>query len=302
MRIFKFLIALFLLPVCLYAQQEKIVTVDYVTAELVRSIRRASAEKILLTTDKQIYVAGEVLRLKALLTDAVNNKLTLKTKLLYADLVDDNDSIYARVLLNAGDLKTSGHMVLDNFLTTGFYWVRAYTRSMITANPENIGIVPIYIFNKAGAAPVKKDMHQPVETGNKININIFPEGGHLISGTDNMVALQAINNAGKPLTITGIIKNAKGATIAKFSTNNNGLAKFTISPSWYGSYGVFVQQGDTYDSITSLPKVNLFAAQLAVQQQEVAAWSEVSQAMAIAGQQIQSALNIPLARVFSSVI
>lgn len=264
---FKLLIALFLFPLFVTAQQEKELTIDSVAAELVRSIQQDASEKILLTTDKEIYVAGETLRIKALPVNTVNNKITRKNKVLYTDLVDDKDSVFAQMLLNAGDVKTSGHIVLDNFLPTGFYWVRAYTKNMSAANAENMSVIPVYILNEPGSITAKKDIKQPVETNKQVAITIFPEGGNLISGIDNVVALQAVNNLGKPLVLTGIVKDAKGAVVTKFSTSDRGLAKLIISPAWYGNYGVFVQHGDSYDSITSLPKVNLFAGQLSVMEQ-----------------------------------
>src|SRR5215471_17599570 len=143
-------ISLFLIlltPLFTIAQDNGRSDIDSIAGRLIRNLRSNPKEKILLQTDRQVYGAGETVWFKAYLVDSLNSRLTSKSKILFVDLVDDKDSLLTQLLLHADRLKTDGAIVLNDSLSEGYYWLRAYTRKMIDENVGNIVLQPVYVVN-----------------------------------------------------------------------------------------------------------------------------------------------------------
>jgi hypothetical protein len=259
----------FLFPFYVFAQNSH-PPLDSIAGQLINNLRSRSPEKIVMQTDKSVYSAGETIWFRAYILDSLSNRLKDRSKILYVDLVNDKDSVEQQLLFDAGHFQTNGSVSLDDSLQTGYYWVRAYTKKILEQNVNNIGLLPLYVFNIHNNNPQQRKVqrkNEAVQTDAVPIVDIYPEGGELISGIDCVVALRVHDKKGNPLSVAGYVKNSKGDIDAKFSTDKNGLAKFSFSPVWYRKYGIFIQNHDRYDSIAALPRVNLYAAQIAVVQQ-----------------------------------
>src|SRR5439155_21865752 len=135
----------------------------------------------------------------------------------------------------------------------GYCWLRAYTKKMITENPDDFAVLPLYVVNNK----MKNDLSNSFNSSSAIteikpSLDIYPEGGWLISGTSSVVAFKAHDQNGNPLLVSGVVKDNRDTIVARFSTNNKGLGKFSFSPTWFGEYKVYIQNKDRYDSITML--------------------------------------------------
>ncbi|HXL57886.1 MAG TPA: hypothetical protein VN958_16605, partial [Chitinophagaceae bacterium] len=271
MKLLKNLLLVFILiPVFCFAQDKGLSDIDSIAGRLIKNLRSDFSEKILLQTNKQVYGAGETIWFKAFLIDSLNNRLTDKNKILFVDLVDDKDSLIAQVLLQADKLKTNGAIGLSDSSYEGYYWLRAYTRKMINKNINTISVQPVYIVNpkkKNGSSFSEADNNAEVAKDIQPVLDIYPEGGALISGTNSTVAVKAHDQKGNPVIVSGLIKDTRDTVVARFSTNDKGLAKFSFSPTWFGKYRLYIQNKDKYDSIAVLPHVNPYAAQLSVTEQ-----------------------------------
>lgn len=76
-----------------------------------------------------------------------------------------------------------------------------------------------------------------------IDLQFLPEGGDLIAGFNNKVAVRAIYPDGSPATLSGKI-NQEGQEIT-FETNDSGLASFSINPTSTEDIPVTVTVGET---------------------------------------------------------
>ncbi len=251
-----------------YAQDNAVFSVNNVAGKLIDHLHSASHEKILVQTNRQVYDAGGVIFFKAFIVDSLSGKMTAASKLLFADLVDNKDSVLSRVILDAQKFQTNGSFKLPDTLTHGYYWLRAYTENMINGNTNNIGLLPVYILNPQ-KADIPGNFSDVDHNGagvvpSKIILNIYPEGGAVISGTSSIVGVKVNDESGKPLAVSGIVKDKRNIAVANFTTNAAGLAKFEFSPAWYGRYSVFIGNNEKYDSVAQLPPVNLFAARVSV--------------------------------------
>jgi len=265
-----FLFVFILIPGFCVAQDKGLLDIDSIAGRLIKNLRSDFREKILLQTNKQVYGAGETIWFKAFLIDSLNNRLTDKSKILFVDLVDDKDSLIAQVLLQADKLQTNGAIALSDSSYEGYYWLRAYTRKMINKNINTISVQPVYVVNpkkKNGSAFSEVDNNAEAAKDIQPVLDIYPEGGSLISGTNSTVAIKAYDQKGNPVIVSGLIKDKRDTIIARFSTNDKGLAKFSFLPTWFGKYRLYIQNKDKYDSIAVLPHINPYAAQLSVTEQ-----------------------------------
>lgn len=267
MKLSVILFLLFFASVC-NAQNDAGAGIDSLAGQLVKCIRSNNKEKVMLNTDRRMYTAGETIYFKAYLTDKLRNHLQTAPKKLYVDLVDKEDKVVAHLLLNAAALKTNGDFKLNDTLSEGFYWLRAYTKKMIDENGEGMSVEPVYVVNANKKGTVNNvTVKQASGSVTKPVIELFPEGGAIISGITTAVGLKITDAYGFPLNVKGYIKQPKDTSVIPFVTNEKGLGKFIFSPNWYSKYSVYIQTPSGYDSVKQLPVVNPFSAQLAVTQQ-----------------------------------
>lgn len=74
------------------------------------------------------------------------------------------------------------------------------------------------------------------------DIQFLPEGGDLIQGFPNKVAVRAISPSGHPIALSGTL--ALDSENVSFSTNERGLGQFTFTPQAGQSYTAVVNRGD----------------------------------------------------------
>ncbi|MBE9582827.1 hypothetical protein IM792_00050 [Mucilaginibacter sp. JRF] len=85
-------------------------------------------------TDKNIYVPGEIIWLKAYLT----GDTTLQNEVLYVRLVDQNNQPVMKKEFAMYDVRAHGNITLPDDLTEGKYRLYAYTDKMINFSPREV--------------------------------------------------------------------------------------------------------------------------------------------------------------------
>ncbi|HEX8515455.1 MAG TPA: MG2 domain-containing protein [Bacteroidia bacterium] len=65
---------------------------------------------------------------------------------------------------------------------------------------------------------------------NNIKLQLFPEGGDLVSGLESRVAFRALNEFNKPADIEGIIVDDNGTRVSGFSSFHQGMGSFKFIP------------------------------------------------------------------------
>ena len=173
-----FIVVVFFIPANLHAQNASGNT-DSIAYIFKSFIQGSEQEKIILQTDRNLYIAGEKIWFKAFTINAATNKIIRTDKNLFTDLVDDKDSVIGKLILNNRDINTSGAFTLPDSLKTGFYWLRAYTANILAQDTESIFVQPIYILNK-GLQDANSYNRQYTNAANKSRniapvIYFFPE-------------------------------------------------------------------------------------------------------------------------------
>lgn len=255
-----FILALLLNSSALFCQENKVDALDSFSGALVKRLRNTQGEKAYLTTDKTLYTTGEAIWFRAFLLQAIAEKISTKSSRLFVDLVDKADSVLARQVLNAREQQTTGRLLLPDTLATGTYWLRAYTPLIIQTSPKAAAVFPVYVFNPAESTPSRATAKDQVAG---FGIDMFPEGGTLMTGISTTIGFYVHDEVGNPLSLPGVIKDNRDTTVALFTTNQFGLAKAEFFPAYFRKYKAMVSYNGKEYSFP-LPAFNRFAGQLAV--------------------------------------
>ena len=192
-----------------------------------------------LHTNKSVFFAGEELWYTAYGFDRVESKISPKNHTLLVSLyADNNESIVSSMLLlNEGNV--SGSFILKPTLTSGTYYLKAHRPSMNALNEDESFVLPIHIIN-----PEDHETTIAESTNKALDIQVLPEGGHLVSGISNTCGIKILNADGKGMPFRSIqLKDQNGNTlISNVKTNHLGMGKFSFIPSSNKKYSIVVDQ------------------------------------------------------------
>lgn len=97
--------------------------------------------------------------------------------------------------------------------------------------PENLhsndGLINVTIPFEGTVESISRSI--PI-TLKKIKIDFFPEGGDMLAGFKNNLAIKAVNEFGKPADVDGEILDSEGNRICSFSTFHNGMGNTEFTP------------------------------------------------------------------------
>ena len=244
--------------------QDNYKILDSLSANLISNIRLHEKEKTFLITDKRIYASGDNIWYRGFLLKSVSEKVSTKSKNVFVELVDEKDSIISRQLLNARMQQLNGRIHLSTSLNSGYYWLRVFTGEMAMYNPTNSNTTCLYIVNPATGNSSTTD--KKVAKGGAVNMQFFPEGGSIISGSNAVVGFRITDANGNPVQISGVIKNNKDTVNTPFYSDQFGLGRFEFFPSRFKKYTAFIGAKGK-ESLFNLPSFNLYAGQIEVAQE-----------------------------------
>ncbi len=182
-------------------------------------------EKIYLHSDKQFYVAGEMIWFKLYVLNAATNEKASLSKVAYVDVISPagQTAASAKVVVAAGD--ANGWLTLPPSLPGGNYMLRAYTSWMRNFGEAVFFQMPIRIVNTLRAAP-------PVQSSDTqtFAIGFYPEGGQLVAGLPNTLGVEVLEADGFGMEYQANVSNAAGDSITSFQSNRFGLSQFTFTP------------------------------------------------------------------------
>ena len=202
--------------------------------------QNVSLELVYLQTDKGIYETGEDLWFKTYVMDAQSLALSERSKTLFVEMLDTNDSIVWQEKYPILSGIAEGHVYVDKDLKEGDYRIHAYTRCSFLNDtvrpvyPKKIRVVKSIAY-KGTNTPQEKD--QPVA-----RLSFFPEGGDLIDGIPTKVAFKAWDGKGMPAKVKGVLQE-NGKEIARLETVHDGMGFVFILPRKESSYKVVLSDG-----------------------------------------------------------
>ena len=199
-------------------------------------------EKVFLHIDNTCYFKGDTICYKAYVVRADSLTYTDMSRILYVELVSPDGMVVERQqVIVSPQGYSDGNFALKDSIYSGFYELRAYTRWMLNfkVSHHDYGrkdreffynsqmaedffrqfetvygrVVPVYERpEQPGDYAMKYIVNRPKtvidkELKEKLTVNFYPEGGHLVAGRRCNVAFEAVNEEGELVDIEGRIDN-----------------------------------------------------------------------------------------------
>ena len=186
-------------------------------------------EKVYLHFDNTAYFQGDVIWFSAYVVNAAL-QTPAQSKVVYVELLSPNGVVLKQLKLKVVDGKAHGSLPLVDTSTeearalrgvtalpSGFYEVRAYTRTMLNFDDAGIfsRVFPVYEApEKEGNYnnPVMRRWDNPydlqrakAEKAKKLTVTFYPEGGSLVQGVRSRVAFKAMDENGMGVEVLSLI-------------------------------------------------------------------------------------------------
>ena len=211
-------------------------------------------EKVYLHFDNTAYFQGDVIWFSAYVVDATSH-MPAQSKVLYVELLSPNGVVLKQLKLKVENGRAHGSLPLVDASTeqaralrgvmalpSGFYEVRAYTRTMLNFDSAGIfsRVFPVYEApQKDGdySNPIMQrwdnpyDVQRPEpEKAHVLSLTFYPEGGNLILGKPCRVAFKAIDANGQGADISGYLTTDDTEHPITIETLHDGMGQFTFIP------------------------------------------------------------------------
>ena len=154
-----------LLPLCcfllfssIYAAAQNEAAVNNLQQQFNNYQQQAVQEKIFVHTDKDFFLAGDILWFKVYAVDALNNKPDDLSRVAYVEVIDGDKKpvLQAKIKLEAGSGK--GSFQIPTSVRSGSYVIRAYTNWMKNFSAELYFSKPLTIVNTYKNIDAKKSL------------------------------------------------------------------------------------------------------------------------------------------------
>jgi hypothetical protein len=206
-------------------------------------------EKIHIHFDKDAYLPGETVWMKAYLLS--ESKPSYISKNIYFDWTDARGHLLLHSISPVTEGTASTSFVIPDEVANGVVHVKAYTQWMLNFDDA-------FLYNKdiPVLTPSNEFNIQPEKT--RTSINFFAEGGDLVSGVNSVVAFEALDQHGRPVALTGVVKNSKNQIVDSFRTAYRGMGSFSFKPTPGERYQAFWKDdsGEVHESPMPEPKPN----------------------------------------------
>ena len=178
-------------------------------------------EKLHVSTDKDSYIAGDTIWLRAHCADAATHRPVAASRYVYVELRDDRGSLVRRIKLLSRDSVYSGYLPTQSLERFGDYSLTAYTLYMRNQGPDYFFKKPLTIWPYQESRRTQRNTS--VRKVSDFDVSFFPEGGYLIDGYDCCVAFKALGDDGGSVEITGVVKNDRDETVDTLRTLHGGM-------------------------------------------------------------------------------
>jgi hypothetical protein len=200
-------------------------------------------EKVFLHFDNPGYFIGDTIWFKAYIVEASALKPTDVSKLLHVEMLTPEGDLYQELKLKIENGQCHGDIPIETkFTQSGFYEIRAYTRSMLNFGDDCIfsRVFPIYekpaiagdyreakMEKRPASRMMRKTSSEKLE---KLNLTFYPEGGNSILGLPSQVAFKATDQNGEEIEVEGAVYAENGDWVAALKTVHDGMGVFEYTP------------------------------------------------------------------------
>ncbi|HSV87883.1 MAG TPA: TonB-dependent receptor plug domain-containing protein [Bacteroidales bacterium] len=230
---------------------------------LVQFTNNFPQQKVYLQTDKQHYLAGEAIWIKAYLVSASTHVPDTQTTNIYVEFFNTDNELIDFLILPVENGFSNGSIQISDSIPSGNYQIKAYTNWMANFGEQFMFKKDIFIHtpneeNFISRPTVRRNRRfntTLTEKQTQMQFGIFPEGGQMVSGIENRVAFKAANAQGKGVDAKGSVYDRGGNKVAQFETVHQGKGMFSFTPSAGETYLAQVNFNDGQSMQVALPEI-----------------------------------------------
>jgi hypothetical protein len=220
-----------------------------ITSKWTSFSNRFPSEHLYVHTDKNVYTAGEIIWFKIYHLDTALKAYGVSSKVAYIELIDHQRSAVIQTKIEMDEKSGAGALDLPLTLHSGYYTLRAYTNWMKNFGASQFFEKKITIINTLRSLDVPDSLP---EHG---SIQLFPEGGNLVSGIPSQVGFRVVNKLGQPAFGTGYLLTERNDTVRIFSPYKFGIGSFDFTPDPGHSYKAIFVLDDNTIVAKALPQI-----------------------------------------------
>ncbi|WP_053976807.1 hypothetical protein [Mangrovimonas xylaniphaga] len=185
--------------------------------------------------NKSTYIKGETLAFTVYVFDKNSKQLSTATTNVYCAIVDNESNIIKNKMLLAQNGVCYGSFFVDEQFSSGNYNFHAYTNWMKNFDEQNFYVQGISIIDANETTP-------PPLVSSHLDIQLLPEGGHLVANTPNTIGIVIKDTLGLGLPNTTFeLLDSNNQSLGSMGTNQFGIGKFALTPDHGTFYKVRVK-------------------------------------------------------------
>ncbi len=188
-------------------------------------------EQVLLHTDKDILEPKEHLFFKAYVLTGPEQLRVSASDVLKVELLNENGQLVNSQYHKVVDGAAEGSFKVPKKTKSGKHYLRAYTRWMLNYGPENFAVKAISVR--------KGKLLSSVGNLDFGGIEVFPEGGNLIVGLENRIAVGFEKLGETQISVVDENNNE----VAKVQHYGGGLGTFLLKPKVGERYSLLLNKG-----------------------------------------------------------
>jgi MG2 domain. len=262
-------------------------------------------DQVFVQLDRNMYNPGDTIFFQAFVRDRFNGEFKTKSVSLYALLFNEDHRIADSARYKIKNAMSPGWMIIPNDAKPGKYHFTAFTGSMQNYNPSYAFQLDLRVKQvKRETDKVVKEPGKEIITATDsipgdqfIDVKFLPEGGHLVKGLVQRVGFNAVNIAGEPVYIEGLLKDSSGLTLDTIRSGPYGPGSFNCK-SQPGMY-VELNAGDVKEKIRSLPQPETTGISLSVNKEGSRRFAVEIQSSDYSGEQVILSGVMNTTQVFS---
>lgn len=184
---------------------------------------KLSREIPYLHLNKTSFINGEEVWFQAYILDQKTKNLHNHTTNLYSAIYNEKGEHKQSKLLFVKNGIASGSIKIDSTFTDGTYYLKASTNWMQNFKEDQSFIQKIHVIGG------KKSKEIVVESESNYDLQLLPEGGHLVEATNAVVGIIIKDKKNKGVQIkSGVLLDDKNNVVKEVSTNQFGLGKVSF--------------------------------------------------------------------------
>lgn len=207
-------------------------------------------EKIFVHTDKEFYLAGEIVWFKIYCLNAGTNKPMNASKVAYAEILDVQGKSVLQAKISLSKDGGSGSFYIPLSVNSGNFVFRSYTTWMRNFGEEMFFEKKITIVNTLKNAPAPGKEGESAAT-----VAFFPEGGYLVNGINSKTGFTITDRNGNAVNARGFLIRNNADTVLSFSPSATGSGTFIFTPTTKANYTAKVILANGQVISQSLPEV-----------------------------------------------